>query len=250
MIWFSCKCGKVHGRPDNSAGTLVFCTCGQGLTVPWESTAPEPEPTVPVITSAIPQPPPLRLDPVLFDPVSSRGGPAPGTTPRTGPAMPPLDRPESSRRRRTRLGPRDPNFCFNHEELPRQTNCADCGESFCINCLVTFQGRSLCGPCKNFRARVLERPLPVSRFAQASATLAILSALFMTLLAYVAKSWLIGVVAFVPPIAALILGILALREFEQEERIGGRSLAYTGVIGGAVAALIVIVLTIFPGGPA
>src|SRR5262249_16114600 len=44
MIWFSCKqCGKVHGRAENSAGTLVFCDCGQGNTVPWESTAAEPE---------------------------------------------------------------------------------------------------------------------------------------------------------------------------------------------------------------
>ena len=44
MIWFACKqCGKVHSRPESAAGAMVFCDCGQGCIVPWESTAPEPE---------------------------------------------------------------------------------------------------------------------------------------------------------------------------------------------------------------
>ena len=44
MIWFTCKqCGKTHGRPENSVGSLVFCECGAGNTVPWESTVAEPE---------------------------------------------------------------------------------------------------------------------------------------------------------------------------------------------------------------
>ena len=43
MIWFTCKkCGKTHNRPDTAAGTMIFCACGNGNTVPWESTASEP----------------------------------------------------------------------------------------------------------------------------------------------------------------------------------------------------------------
>src|SRR5207244_3479570 len=116
--------------------------------------------------------------------------------------------------------PRDPRYCFNHEELPKQAICADCAESFCSNCLVTFQGRSLCGPCKNYRVRALQRPGPLSRFAQASAAMALLSAVFMTLLAYVSNFWLIGIVAYIPPIAALVLGFTALREVEKEPELG------------------------------
>ena len=58
MIWFSCpKCGKTHGRPENSAGTMVFCECGQGNRVPWESTVAEPPPQVPALSS-LPMPAP------------------------------------------------------------------------------------------------------------------------------------------------------------------------------------------------
>ena len=39
MIWFECKqCHKKLNRPDNQAGSLVFCTCGTNLRVPWNST--------------------------------------------------------------------------------------------------------------------------------------------------------------------------------------------------------------------
>src|SRR5262245_43586005 len=39
MIWFPCKtCGKKHKRPDEAAGSLVFCSCGEANRVPWEST--------------------------------------------------------------------------------------------------------------------------------------------------------------------------------------------------------------------
>ncbi len=44
MIVFACKqCGKRHRRPDEAAGSVVFCACGQANRVPWESTADEPD---------------------------------------------------------------------------------------------------------------------------------------------------------------------------------------------------------------
>ena len=44
MIWFTCRqCGKRHVRPEAECGTLVFCECGQGNRVPWQSTVAEEE---------------------------------------------------------------------------------------------------------------------------------------------------------------------------------------------------------------
>jgi hypothetical protein len=43
MIWFACKqFSKRHGRPDDLAGTIVFCECGHAIHVPNMSTASEP----------------------------------------------------------------------------------------------------------------------------------------------------------------------------------------------------------------
>src|SRR5262249_4493976 len=51
MIHFACKtCGKLFERPDAAAGTLVFCDCGTGNRVPWESTATAP--AIPVLEEA------------------------------------------------------------------------------------------------------------------------------------------------------------------------------------------------------
>src|SRR4029077_15432778 len=53
---------------------------------------------------------------------------------------------------------RDPSFCFNHQSQPSQLACADCNEKFCRDCVVTLQGRTWGGPCKNFRLRVAQSP--------------------------------------------------------------------------------------------
>ena len=69
MIWFACKqCGKTHGRPDSAIGATIFCDCGCGLLVPWESTAAEP--STPVIVADMPLA--FKLEPVTFDPVASK----------------------------------------------------------------------------------------------------------------------------------------------------------------------------------
>src|SRR5438445_10151506 len=47
MIWFACRqCDTRQGRPDEEAGTLIFCKCGTSNRVPWESSveAPVPQP--------------------------------------------------------------------------------------------------------------------------------------------------------------------------------------------------------------
>src|SRR4051794_30074890 len=130
MIWFACpKCAKVHGRPENAIGAMIFCDCGNGLTVPWESTAPEP-----AHPPALAAPGGARVEPLNFGEPARPSSPAPETTP--------LPRPRRGARYQI-----DPNQCFNHESRKKQKNCEECGLPFCDNCVVTFRGQVMCGPC-------------------------------------------------------------------------------------------------------
>lgn len=228
MIWFSCKqCGKVHGRAENSIGATIFCECGQGIVVPWESTVEEPKgPPVPPPLSW--SPPPLKLEPVVFEPPPARPGPPPPG------------------RRRGRRAQRDPQFCFNHQEVPQQAACADCGENFCLECLVSFQGQSLCAPCKNYRVRLLQRTQPAPRFALLSVSLALLTgpvALCLLPISQRGFPWA-ALLALVPQLVALVLGSLAWRAADQENSPGGRSLAITGVVTAALTSVVIVLLAL------
>lgn len=227
MIWFSCKqCSKVHGRPESSIGATIFCDCGQGIVVPWDSTAaePPPPPAIPVEE----MPPPIKLEPVAFD------------------AAPPKPPPVRARKR-PRVGARDPRFCFNHEEVPRQAACVDCGENFCLGCLVSFEGESLCGPCKNYRVRLMQKALPASGLAKLSLALALAVvplALCLSPLGRPGFPWG-AVLSLVPQAAALVLGVLALRAVETDASIGGRSLALTALLTALVTTFLTVVLMMY-----
>lgn len=228
MIWFACsQCGKTHGRPDTSVGTMIFCDCGQGNTVPWESTASEPA-AVPVIDVPISPP----IGPVTFDT-------PPATAPLpTPPRLSSSDEEEAPRRRRGER--RDPDFCFNHQRTPRAGACADCGESFCSDCLVELQGAALCGPCKNFRARRLELPPISSTQASISLLLALIAGpLALCLIPY---ATVLSLLALVPLALAIGLGVWALRASEKDARIGGQSLAITGIATAAVMSFLTVLL--------
>jgi hypothetical protein len=221
MIWFACKqCGKRHGRPDNLAGTLVFCECGQGNRVPWSSTVSEPEPVEEPLVPVPPVPPPrARSEPGGFD-------------------LPPLRRRPGERRQP------DPAYCLNHAEVASEQTCSDCRCPFCAACVTTLQGKTLCGPCKNLRIRRLSRPAHVSAMAIVSLVVGLIGfpvAFFLTLYAVgqqvlgksAAGSIVIWLMALAVPAVALTLALLALREIETKPQVGGRSLA----AGGAVSAL-------------
>lgn len=230
MIWFSCtQCGKTHGRPDTSAGTMIFCTCGQGNTVPWESTASEPA-AAPVLVE-LPAVPPL--DPVTFDP-------PPAGPPAEAPPPLPLPEEDDAPRRRRRGERRDPDFCFNHQHVPRVGTCADCGEAFCADCLVELQGSTLCGPCKNFRARRMELP-PVSP-TQASISLLLALIAGPLALCLIPYATVLSLLALVPLALAIGLGAWALRSSEKDTRVGGQSLAITGIATAAVMSLLTVLL--------
>ena len=126
MIWFPCKkCGKTHGRPENSAGTMIFCACGHGNTVPWESTAAEPASPPVMEAPRVPD-----LAPIQFDPVKGTHAPPSPEPAKTSSSYPSStsqsidDDERYSRRGRTEK--RDPEFCFNHQRRPRVQTCADC----------------------------------------------------------------------------------------------------------------------------
>jgi hypothetical protein len=224
MIWFLCKqCGKRHGRADNLVGALVFCECGQGNTVPWQST------TTPPADSPAPPPP--------FDDTDEHG-----PARRDKPGGSPGDFP---RRRKAQVYRRRPGFCLNHDDVAADKICEDCKESFCPNCIVELQGKTLCGPCKNFRIRGIQRPTRVPGLAVAALIVGLVSGpvtFCMTLFgagpqgsffAAIALS-LIGLVL---PIGGMVLSWFALREIETKPNLGGRGLAMTGATTSLVGAL-------------
>jgi hypothetical protein len=219
MIWFACKqCGKRQGRSESQAGTLVFCDCGQGNRVPWESTAPQPDP------SELPAPP--------------APGWAPNADAGTGAPLP------LPRRRNWEVRRPNPAFCINHVETASEHTCDDCRGHFCPACVVLLQGRTMCGPCKNFRVRALNRPprsAPLAIVALVVSLVISPVAFFLTLMAIglqVSGGAMPGVlllclVGLALPAGALVLTCVALRQVEARPGMGGRSLA----AGGAVAAL-------------
>lgn len=229
MIWFTCKnCDKTHGRPESSIGATIFCDCGAGLVVPWESTAPEPP-----AAAAAPadQPAALKLEPVTFD-----------AAPPARPEPPPL-----RGRKKGRLSRRDPQMCFNHESVTRQGSCADCCESFCADCLVDFAGASLCGPCKNYRVKHLQQAIPASSLSILSMLIAMLTGPFTIALLPTGRPgfpwW--SLIAMLPQGLALALALLALREVRRDPKTGGQSLALTGLVSAGVTAVVIILLTMY-----
>jgi hypothetical protein len=227
MIWFACKqCGKVHGRPESSVGALVFCDCGQGNSVPWESTAEEPA------AQKVDLPAGPDLAPVTFEP-----------GPQTAPAPAPGERP-----RRGRNEKRDPDRCFNHQSVPKIGICEDCDEAFCADCLTSLQEATLCGPCKNFRARRMELPPLNSSLAAASLVLALLAGpLAMCLLGWSQSPGvrLLGMLSVLPQLLALGLGIWALVIAEKEGKPGGQSLAITGIAASSLMCVLTLLLNLY-----
>ena len=251
MIWFVCKkCGKTHGRTDPTAGTMVFCECGHGNTVPWESTAEAPPP--PPVVLAPPQTPKgPDLEPIQFDPVtvSSPPGSTPSKARDTYPTSTPPVEDEDRPYRRGRTERRDPDFCFNHQRRPKAAVCAECEEAFCANCLVTFQGATLCSACKNFRSRRQELPPSTSTMATASLVISLIAGPIMMCLLISSPStkamYILSLLSLLPQVMALGLGIWALRDAEKENKGGGQWVAVTGVGTAALTCVVMLLLQVF-----
>lgn len=231
MIWFACKqCGKKHSRPESSAGTLVFCECGQGNLVPWESSVAEPE-GPPPLPAAVPLPEPPRLQPI---PVSEeRRASLPPRRPDTAPL-----------RRRGQARERDPNYCFNHMDLAAEETCAACKERFCRHCLIQFEGQLLCAPCKNERIRVLTRPPRLSGMAVTAVILALLSGpLALCLVPLTASAG--ALLALLPQLFAFALAGMALHATEADSRLSGRALAIAAMVTAGVGVILTVGMTLY-----
>jgi hypothetical protein len=222
MLWFACKkCGKVIGRPDSSAGALVFCDCGHGSRVPWESTAAAPK--------VEPQAPAQALDPIRFDPVRE---PAPAP----------------SKERRPRNAPIDANSCFNHTSIDKAGVCTACGLSFCARCLTTFQNQALCTACKNYQTRILQRRPESSKLALVSFLLALAAGPIMITLVAMTRSrsstnFLL--LALLPPLFALTAGVMAMRWINRDSRRAGQHLAVSGISLAAVVGVMTTLMLLY-----
>jgi hypothetical protein len=230
MIWFLCKkCGKRHGRADNLASTLVFCECGQGNTVPWQSTTTPP--AVP------PAPPPRPLAPPRPQPFNDRDDRRPIDDHSAGDLL--------RRRKANVFRRRRPGFCINHDDVPTDKTCEDCKESFCSNCVVEQQGKTLCGPCKNFRIRGMTRPKNTPGLAVVALIVGLISGpvtFCMTLVGTGPKGSTAAAVALslaglVLPVGGMVVSWYALRQIESKPNLGGRGLAMTGATTSLVGAL-------------
>ena len=247
MIWFTCtQCGKTHNRSESSAGTMIFCACGNGLTVPWESTTAE---SAGAPVAHAPKGP--DLDPIQFDPVTiptppSAAGSKPSSTYPTSPKPPTLDDERPTRRGRTEK--RDPDFCFNHQRRPKSEACAECEQGFCADCLVKVQGKLVCGPCKNFLARRSELPATATTIANASLIITLIAGPLMICFLLTSPgstpmrilSW----VSLLPQLLALGLGVWALRDAEKENKGGGQWAAITGVATASLTCLMMLLLNL------
>jgi hypothetical protein len=236
MIAFACKqCRKRHTRPDSQAGTLVFCECGQGNRVPWTSSV-----TAESIPDAVPvparEPPPAPPRP---RPIPQAALPAEKRTPE--PALP-LRKPERVFRKV------NPNFCLQHDEDASEATCAGCKLPFCHRCVVSIQGQSLCGPCKNFRIAGLGQPPRVLPLAVVALVVSLVSGPVTLILSLVAMGLHIGegstagavvlcLMAVALPVTGLTLAGMALRQIESRPRVGGRALATSGACAALVGVL-------------
>jgi hypothetical protein len=113
---------------------------------------------------------------------------------------------------------------------------------------VVFQGESLCGPCKNFRARALEVPPRVSGFALTSLIMGLIAGpLVICMLP--AGRWMgssyLALVVLLPQLAALVLGVMGLRSMEADAKVGGWSLAVTGVLTATVSSFLTVLVVVF-----
>lgn len=232
MIWFACpKCAKTLSRAESAAGALVFCDCGASIRVPWESTAP-PQLTAPVPAVEVSDP----LAPIRFDRASE---PTPSA-------------PDISLPRRRRSGEKavehNPAMCFNHVTEPKQAACAECKLEFCSRCLTSFQGRRLCGPCKNYQARLLQLRPPTSVWATASGVVALLggAATLATLPSWLpSATWLTATLVLTAPLLALGAGAWTLLRLRGQPENRGIPWAACGVSVGATIVAATLLLTAF-----
>ena len=217
----------------------MFCACGQGNVVPWESTT---EPEIAVKAELLPPVP--ELAPMKFAAETSVTLPSRQSIPRDAKEEWPRGLPPP----RPRPRQRDPRFCLQHPAVPSQSLCTDCKNGYCGDCLIQLEGKPLCGPCKNERARLLHKPSPMSQLALGSLLLAVVTGPLAFCLHQVGRGFAnqeLSIWALLPQFAALGLGVWALTRTDKNHRLGGRSLAISAVLTAGFAVFWTVFMTIY-----
>ena len=149
-----------------------------------------------------------------------------------------------------------PKFCvLNHDELPTEHTCGShAGCRSARKCVVELQGEMLCGPCKNFKMRGMQRPSSVTTLSTVSVVGAVvagpisfcLSIIGVGMLAQGAGAGAVffGVIGLLLPLGVLVLSFWALKEIESKPRTGGRMLALTGAASGLIGTLWCVTVTL------
>ncbi len=244
MIAFTCKqCRKRHSRLDNQAGTLVFCECGQGNRVPWTPSVsvdiPDAIPLPAPVLDAVPAAVPARATRAVSVPVPSELPPSRKVEDSAPESGLPVHRPARL------IGRVNPGFCFHHGDSTSASTCDACKLPFCKLCVVSLQGQTLCGPCKNFRVAALGRSPRLLPLAIVALVVSLVSGPVMLILSLVAMGLHMGegetgaaivlcLLAMILPFVGLYLAGKALRQMDARPEMGGRALA----ISGACAALV------------
>ena len=203
----------------------MFCDCGVGLRVPWESSAIAPTPP------ELPEEEPIRFEPTQGDAPRAK-------TPDIG----------KVKLRRRPHAPIDADYCFNHTSSRKESPCDGCGLSFCKRCLAKFEGKSLCAACKNYRTRLLQRKPQTPRFATASFVTALFAGPALFLMApYMmgTQSRWLTLLLLLPQAFALAAGIHALLAIRRDPSRGGGHLAVAGVGLASLACVLMLLATVF-----
>ena len=99
--------------------------------------------------------------------------------------------------------------CTNHPAVIENIQtCARCNLPFCSNCLVIFQGKHLCGPCKNERIRALQSGRPEGELVLA------------TVGRRLGALWIDGMIVGVP-LYALMFAFIGTRAFGPNAEVAG-----------------------------
>ncbi|MFO0866605.1 MAG: hypothetical protein U0744_18525 [Gemmataceae bacterium] len=186
------------------------------------------------------------LDPLMFPTTSSSGPAATLDGPSSRDRDRDYDRPTRGRRRRKHVV--DPNICFNHERTASKTVCRDCGVGFCEQCLVEFEGASLCGPCKNFRIRMVQQPHDMPGLAVLALLGALLTTPFFFCLLPMGKQNaipMLALLAILPEIGAFLAAVVVLSRLSKSGKTAGRSLALATIVASVVLSFLMGLLTIF-----
>jgi tetratricopeptide (TPR) repeat protein len=124
--------------------------------------------------------------------------------------------------------------CLNHPGAAAETACAGCRRPFCPSCLVSLQGRLLCGPCRD--TRVARMQGDTGSPTMADQILPVRNPQALT-------GYYIGVFSLIPCFglvagpAALILGMRGLRAVRERPELPGKAHAITATVLGALTTL-------------